>query len=239
MLPRKWVISIQKFITKYRGVYYGQEGEDLIIYNLLKSKAHAGVHHIKYLDIGCGDPRWINNTYLLYRMGASGWCIDANNAYKSQYKRWRKRDFFLPICVGPYSGHNVDFYLTHNKDRSTADTKGIVYLKEQNIKIDKIINVPTLSINCILDIIKCSDIDFLNIDIEGLDFSVLLSIDYNVFRPRVICVEAINLLTGYNSQDVKYVIDRMNDNGYMLVINTIVNLIFIDNSYAKERSCII
>ena len=239
MFPRKWVIFIQKFITKYRGVYYGQEGEDLIIYNLLKSKAHGGVHHIKYLDIGSGDPRWINNTYLLYRMGASGWCVDANYTYKSQYKRWRKRDLFLPICVGPSSGQNIDFYLTHNKDRSTADTSGIVYLKEQNIKIDKIINVPTLSISGILNIIKCSDIDFLNIDIEGLDFSVLLSIDFNEFRPKVICVEAINPITGYNAQDVEHVIELMDDNGYILVINTIVNMIFADKKYAKYRSCII
>ena len=32
-------------------------------------------------------------------------------------------------------------------------------------------------------------IDFLNIDLEGSDFEALKSLDFNTYRPRVICVE--------------------------------------------------
>ena len=36
---------------------------------------------------------------------------------------------------------------------------------------------------------KNRKIDFLNIDAEGADYDVLKSLDFNIYRPRLICVE--------------------------------------------------
>ena len=36
---------------------------------------------------------------------------------------------------------------------------------------------------------KNKRIDFLNIDVEGADYETLLSLNFEVYRPRVICIE--------------------------------------------------
>ena len=36
---------------------------------------------------------------------------------------------------------------------------------------------------------KNRKIDFLNIDLEGADFEALQSLNFNVYRPKLICVE--------------------------------------------------
>ena len=70
-------------------------------------------------------------------------------------------------------------------------------IKEKKIK--------ALSLTKIIDNSKYKNrkIDFLNIDIEGADFEALQSLNFNTYRPKVICVEIIekDLL---NSKIFKY-----------------------------------
>ena len=42
---------------------------------------------------------------------------------------------------------------------------------------------------------KNERIDFLNIDVEGADFDVLNSLDFNIYRPKIICIEIIEKVT--------------------------------------------
>ena len=35
-------------------------------------------------------------------------------------------------------------------------------------------------------------IDFLNIDLEGADIDALKSLDFNIYRPKIICIEIID-----------------------------------------------
>jgi hypothetical protein len=53
--------------------------------------------------------------------------------------------------------------------------------------------VKALSLNTILDNSKFRNrkIDFLNIDVEGADFEVLQSLNFNIYKPKLICVEVI------------------------------------------------
>jgi FkbM family methyltransferase len=53
-------------------------------------------------------------------------------------------------------------------------------------------------------------VDFVNIDVEGLDHEVLLSIDLERYRPSIICVE----LMGLPDAGVQQVRDRLDEHGY-------------------------
>lgn len=46
---------------------YSQTGEDIIVRNLLKLE--LGIEKVRYIDVGANDPRFLNNTYLLYLEG--------------------------------------------------------------------------------------------------------------------------------------------------------------------------
>jgi len=52
--------------------------------------------------------------------------------------------------------------------------------KIKSLKIDTILNYSKF---------KNNRIDFLNIDVEGGDFDALRSIDLNVYKPKMICIE--------------------------------------------------
>ena len=57
------------------------------------------------------------------------------------------------------------------------------------------------------------DFDFLNIDLEGHDYNVLRTIDFNKFNPKLICVE---ILKGHNKD---YIFDYMKKNNFVLIKN--------------------
>ncbi len=68
------------------------------------------------------------------------------------------------------------------------------------------------------------NIDFLSIDVEGLDYQVLKSNDWNKYRPKIILVEEFNFNIE-NKEDLniyKY-IQQMN---YFLFAKTVNTLIF-------------
>jgi hypothetical protein len=52
---------------------YSQSGEDRIIEFFLNT---TGLENATYLDIGASHPMAFNNTYLLYRRGLRGVCVD-------------------------------------------------------------------------------------------------------------------------------------------------------------------
>jgi hypothetical protein len=69
--------------------------------------------------------------------------------------------------------------------------------------------------------------DLLSLDVEGLDFEVISSIDFKKYQPKVICVETISYSkngTGVKSSKlIKYVESK----GYYLYADTNINTIFV------------
>jgi FkbM family methyltransferase len=54
----------------------------------------------------------------------------------------------------------------------------------------------------ILFSVGCPNIDFLSIDCEGMDIDVLNSIDLNIFKPKLICMEIPTNIEGYYTYKV-------------------------------------
>ena len=53
------------------------------------------------------------------------------------------------------------------------------------------------------------EIDFLNIDVEGVDFKVIKTLNFKIYKPKYICIEIHNL----KKNDIK------NNNIYKFLIN--------------------
>lgn len=68
------------------------------------------------------------------------------------------------------------------------------------------------------------EIDFLSIDVEGLDFAVLKSNDWGLYRPKFVLVEALGMsLEGILHSEMFHF---MNGQGYELFAKTLNTLIF-------------
>ena len=72
-----------------------------------------------------------------------------------------------------------------------------------------------------------SPVDFLSIDVEGLDFDILKSIEYEKYKINIICVETIQFM-GYNNNDKKMEISEfLLKKGFKEFANTSINTIFV------------
>jgi len=131
----------------------------------------------------------------------------------------------IPISRSPSS-------LTYYKfDESALNSFSSNLSKQRNIqtkyKIIEEIQLSTKTLAEVLDEYLPNDqkIDFLNIDVEGLDYEVLQSNNWEKYRPQVILVEDLeieNIIKIDHSKIYAFLVDK----DYILIAKTIRTLIF-------------
>lgn len=160
---------------------YGQFGEDAVIQALIKKAKGT------YVDVGAYHPTLYSNTYALYRRGWHGVTIDPNKDMIRLHTLIRPRDTSIHTAIGE-SG--VGTYYRYSDGAfntlSTADSEE--RKKNSYLKLLGTDEVTFQSLGDILKEQKISEIDFLNIDVEGKDFEVLQSHDWSI-PTHVIAVE--------------------------------------------------
>lgn len=189
---------------------YSQHGEDIIAEALLPQEQGF------YVDVGAFHPVMISNTYLFYRKGWSGIAIDAKPWTTSRFRRQRPRDIVVESAVGEEEGV-VTFELMDQEGAGETDRiAGAGVPGESERKPDHTMQVTSKRLATILDQHLPSNhhIDFLTVDCEGNDLSVLRSNDWNKYRPRVIAVE------DWEQESVSKICSYLSDQGYRLVITT-------------------
>src|SRR5690606_27350082 len=88
-------------------VAYSQEGEDLLIYKLLRLEEQRQ-HDGYYVDVGAHDPFRYSNTAIFYRLGWTGINVDPRPGMATIFGKARPRDTNLEIAVSSMTG-NLDF----------------------------------------------------------------------------------------------------------------------------------
>ena len=170
-----------KFLIKRKT--YAMEGEDLEIIKILKN-----IENGFYVDAGGYHPLDRNNTYLLYRKNWRGINIDLSEFSIELFNFMRPDDININVAVANNDDYVTFFYqkklsqlTTIKKNIASQRMQGLI--KEQQIKCNKLTTIINNSKY------KNRKIDFLNIDIEGADFEALKSLDFEIYRPKLICVE--------------------------------------------------
>ncbi len=161
---------------------YAQHGEDIIAEALLP--AARGF----YVEVGAFHPVSISNTYLFYRKGWRGIVIDPAPEVARLFQQRRPEDRLLACAVSEEeSVRRFDIMPAGETNRlSDTATAGTPPTHPRYS-----LQVPCRRLAAILDehLPPGQTIDFLTIDAEGHDLSVLRSNDWRKYRPRVIAVE--------------------------------------------------
>jgi FkbM family methyltransferase len=187
---RKLVYYYNSILFGFSIKSYSQEGEDMILRRIF-DKINKGF----YVDIGAYHPKKFSNTYYFYKMGWNGINVDAMPGSMSKFKSVRKRDINLEIPVSSkkqkltYYAFNEPALNSFNKElsesRNGKDGYKIIFEKD----------IETKTLKDILDDYLPNDIkeiDFLSIDVESLDYDVLISNDWQKYRPKLILIEDLN-----------------------------------------------
>lgn len=223
---------IKRFLLNYGSMSYSQSGEDIIIRNIFDQ---IGIKNPKYIDIGAHHPTLFSNTYLFYKNGSSGLCIEPDPRLFKRIQNKRKRDTCLNIGISSSYIKNAPYYImtaktlnTFSKEDSEQVQKAVVAFGKQ--KVEKIEYIDLIPVKNILKDYFNKFPDILSIDTEGLDEEIIKGINFNEYRPKVICIEVIEQTSDNKFIQNKNIFKIMEENGYKEYANTHINSIFIDKN---------
>jgi FkbM family methyltransferase len=210
---------------RFGGVTYAQHGDDLVIRAVFDN---LGIDNPSYLDIGAHHPTNISNTKLFYDAGSRGINVEANPYLFTQFMVDRPLDVNLNFGVGTESGF-LDFYMVdEHSGRNSFDhaTVEAFVLEHPEFSIRDVRQLPVMTVAQVLS--NKAVPDFLTIDVEGLDYDILDSIDFERFPFKLICAE-VGGLDKFNYADA--VSTLLGENNYFPLIRCGANIIFVDNKY--------
>lgn len=172
--------------SKFINTSYSQFGEDVIAFSLLNYKSKGF-----YVDVGSFHPYRYSNTAIFYNMGWKGINIDPTPGVKKIFDLIRTND--INIELGISENNKEQFFYTFDEGAlNTFDLNTAIYYENlYSIKIKKKIKIKTKTLKHVLHsyLPKAQEIDFLNIDAEGHDLSVIISNDWIKYKPKLVMVE--------------------------------------------------
>lgn len=204
---------------------FAQQGEDLVMKNILDI---ANIPKPTYIDIGAHDPVKNNNSYLFYTQGARGVLVEPNPTYAEVLRQKRPGDKVLEVGIGVDASAEADYYVIEGDGQLNTFSKAQADLleKRDKKKIVGVIKRQLLKLNAVLDEhFKDGGPDLLSIDVEGLDYAILKTLDFTKHRPKVICVETADPETALVS---KPILQLLESKGYQNRGGSLVNTIFLD-----------
>jgi len=205
---------------------YSQLGEDRAVAWALDL---LGIAMPTYLDIGANHPRYLSNTYLFYKKGCWGVCIEPNPVLCKKIKKRRKRDVCIQAGVLPGGGKAIPFFIMSEDTLSTFSEDAVESFKRCGYQVVEKIEIPVLDVNMIIKEHFDDRPDFISIDVEGRELEIVKSMNC---RPPVWCVETVEF---ENIRKDTGIIEYFASNGYLVFADTFLNTIFVDQEAWKNR----
>ena len=195
--------SLEKFLP-YQ-ISFSQFGEDQYFKNLETKQG-------TYVEIGCNHPVLASNSFRLYLKGWTGLVIDGNSRYKKLWNTARPKDIFINTLISannrkdmPFYEHYAGFVSTGVKDHADQfDSEGFTLTYKDTKNINEVLSANNLH-----------NIDVLFIDIEGMDYEVLSSLDLALYKPQYICIEDHEYSHDEN-KDLSLISNYLKQNDYFL-----------------------
>jgi FkbM family methyltransferase len=227
--------AIRREISYFRGEKsYSQEGEDRVLASLLfrvnkKRRGEVGF----YVDIGAHHPFRFSNTYLFYKSGWSGINVDAMPNSMRLFKIFRRRDINIECGIGTKQ-ENLNFYVFNESAINTFDTKLADERNAGDWYIKRVQKVPVVPLSLLLEnsLPRGRNIDFMSVDVEGMDLEVLQSNDWSRFRPRIILVEIYETVCENIFHNTTFNFLRKNE--YLFCSKTVNTAFFVDGRQIDE-----
>jgi len=208
---------------------YAQQNEDLIVEALLAPvlrRLGRPLTSVFYIEIGANHPFQTSNSYLFYRKhGASGVLVEANHQLVQQLKAARPKDEIVEAAVSARHDATILFHQCAIPELSGLNKAHIESFKK-NAPIEPV-TVANIHINALFERYAARQIDYLSIDVEGVDIELLEAMNFEKYRPYFIqCEPSEHFYSGASDKIVRILETR----DYLLVARTEINLIFMDRA---------
>jgi FkbM family methyltransferase len=226
----KRLISAIKF--EHLQESYSQAGEDRVLRFLFDI---LGVPHPTYLDIGAHHPTYLSNTYLFYKQGARGVCVEPDPILHQRIQQKRSRDICLNIGIATGSSSHLEFYVFDNPTLNTFSP----IIRDEQIANGRVntqrLHIPVFNVNEVIERYLPGPLHLVSLDTEGWDLMILQSFDFEKYRPVAFCIETLENTV---ERKIATIIDFMISKNYRIFADTYLNTIFVDNAVWTARPSI-
>jgi FkbM family methyltransferase len=224
LMVKLWAeMNLELYLGRSGGPWFqGQADQDVLAYLYFKGKREGF-----FLDIGAYDGKTYSNTYALEQIGWKGICLEPLPDVFLQLKRNRlcdcynlamsnepgeAEDFIRAAGVETLSGLESKMASTH-KDWILREKGTVERIKVKTVTFGDLMGrYPGLG----------GYIDFMSLDVEGAEMSILESIDFGAYRFGLIAVESTDETPG-ESEKLK---GFMREKGYGVLLDVGLDLIF-------------
>lgn len=201
---------------------HSQFGEDTIV-RFLTNDVRQGF----YIDIGAHHPVYYSNTHHFYCKGWHGINIDGAPGMMDTFNVLRPRDVNLEILLSPEKTTKpVEFYIF---ERSALNTFDPVMAEKAICDGNKLIERKSLPTSTLVEVLDSyvppgTDITLMSIDIEGLDESIIMSNDWQKYKPSILVFEKHDV--SLKEIGKLEILNYLEKQGYQLVAKSGPSLIF-------------
>ncbi len=178
-----------------------------------------------FVDVGAHHPVRYSNTYYLYKKGWKGINIEPTPTAIRSFNLLRNRDINLNIGVASEKGELTFYCFNEPALNSFSKEVSLKVHESKNYKIIRELKVSVLPLKDILNrhVPEGTKIDFMSVDVEGLDLDVLKSNDWDRFSPDYLLVEGHIEIEKLPEYDIYQFLKAKN---YKIVAKTFRTLIF-------------
>ena len=216
--------------NEFAKISFSQQGEDLILERLLQQAISMDIdtHDGFYIDVGAYHPHSHSTTYLLYERGWRGIAIDMSEATCSLYRKIRPRDIVVNAAATDREGTMTGYFANEIPLRNTIEADGLadwVDYSEKEVPVRRLDNI-------LAEHPEVQEIDYLNIDAEGAEISVMDGLDLAKWRPKVISIEihGRDIPEAIQSDIAQYLLER----DYVLMGSAVITYLFVDARALKR-----
>lgn len=199
----------------------GQWAEDVVVRKLFLRSKKRGT----YVDLGAHHPFLHSNTAWLWLKGWHGINVDANHRSITLFKQVRTNDINLNLAIIPASQYaegarSIELYLPDETSIETGKD-GITATASVNQSVaserdyKRTEQVEAIDVQTLFEQQNLTEIDYLNIDVEGMDYQILQDIDFTKVTIHAISIEdySPSIQQAVNSEITQY----LSAQGYDLV----------------------
>ncbi|MCX6545841.1 MAG: FkbM family methyltransferase [Acidobacteria bacterium] len=206
---------------------FSQQGEDIVLFHLLRDLMK--IDRPTYVDIGAADPIQSNNTYMLHwSSGGHGVLVEPNPMYQERLHMHRPHDVIVNVGIGVTDATEADYYVIRGQpalNTFSADQVKMLRGKANEDVVERVIKMPLISVNHLIEKYLGQAPDLVSIDIEGMDLAVLRTLNFKKYRPASIIAETIRMGTAKEDSSIaKFLAAK----GYEVRGGSLYNTIFAD-----------
>ena len=231
-IPRYMRRVLEK-LDPFVNLAYSQDGEDMVLRRLFERQTTGF-----YVDIGAHHPYRFSNTCYFHRRGWRGINIDPNPDAIAAFDLVRPGDINICVGVSDLSG-SLSFHFFNEPALNTFDA--VLAADRARLPGYRLIDKRSVAVRRLDSLLseylpRGKQIDFMSVDVEGMDLHVLRSNDWTRFRPRILLVEARErTFSALKDDPIDNFVGSIN---YLLIAKTLNTLIYEDGSASSSADLV-